>query len=675
MTITLRSTKGSRLTSTEIDANWNTLSGSGGAASVGFVQSGTGAVTRTVQEKERDIISVPDHATFANNLTAATGRRLYFPGSTSTQSAQNNVPASTTIVGDGRGSVLKTITTNMHLLGVLVAGVLIRGLSFLGVKGTTVLNNSAVSFSGATDCAVENSEASGMSGMAFYATLSDHIRIESNYVHGLTPDSGYVNSSDIAFYTTDSYCFALFNRLEGGAQTEVGVLLQLDSTKHLVLGNQIAAHYSYGIIDYDTTPRSTYNIIAFNRIEDIDGTSGGGSKGAGIYTVSNGLSLITGNQIRNTNINTSNETLAPGGIGINQPFSPLVIAQNIIDVANWFGIVIEASTGAIVGVYDNHIHEAVKGGFYAHSSSHVNLVGGSITQLTATPLTVRAVAVNVAGGGPFTGVSVIGQRIRGSSRGIEVGFTNNILVSGNNVSECNGIGIRITAGVGGTVSNNVADSTTSAASAALDVSGMQNCTYSGNVFNSQSTTCVSFAGVNTGSVFDETNIVSVSGVIGGMNNIDNTTAGCRVTQYGTAAPTVKTHQVGDRVINSAPGVGKPEYWDCTVAGLPGTWVPVNIMPAVSADRGNAAQTLVAGTDEPTQVWNTAITADRAVTLSTTGVWNGAKFRIIRTAAATGAFNLNVGTGPLKAMGTAGSFADVEYNGATAAWMLTGYGVL
>ncbi|MGE0338120.1 MAG: hypothetical protein AB7Q76_22700 [Gammaproteobacteria bacterium] len=35
--------------------------------------------------------------------------------------------------------------------------------------------------------------------------------------------------------------------------------------------------------------------------------------------------------------------------------------------------------------------------------------------------------------------------------------------------------------------------------------------------------------------------------------------------------------------------------------------------------------------------------------------------------------LNVGTGPLKAMGTAGSFADVEFDGS--AWALTAYGTL
>ena len=91
---------------------------------------------------------------------------------------------------------------------------------------------------------------------------------------------------------------------------------------------------------------------------------------------------------------------------------------------------------------------------------------------------------------------------------------------------------------------------------------------------------------------------------------------------------------------------------------------------VSADRGDAAATLTVKQGSPTQVWSTELTADRAVTLSTTGAVNGDKWRIVRPA--TGAFNLNVGTGPLKAL-AAGSWCDVEYNGT--AWVLTAYGSL
>lgn len=117
-------------------------------------------------------------------------------------------------------------------------------------------------------------------------------------------------------------------------------------------------------------------------------------------------------------------------------------------------------------------------------------------------------------------------------------------------------------------------------------------------------------------------------------------------------------------------------WDYTTA-LGDGWCKVNNFyirqgMKVSADRGDAAQTLTVGTDEPTQRWATALGADRAVTLSTTGAQNGNKWHIVRTTASTGAFNLNVGTGPLKALAT-GQWCDVEYNGS--AWMLTAFGSL
>jgi len=40
----------------------------------------------------------------------------------------------------------------------------------------------------------------------------------------------------------------------------------------------------------------------------------------------------------------------------------------------------------------------------------------------------------------------------------------------------------------------------------------------------------------------------------------------------SAVPTAGTWAVGDRVFNSVPVVGQPKSWVCTVAGTPGTWV-------------------------------------------------------------------------------------------------------
>jgi hypothetical protein len=91
---------------------------------------------------------------------------------------------------------------------------------------------------------------------------------------------------------------------------------------------------------------------------------------------------------------------------------------------------------------------------------------------------------------------------------------------------------------------------------------------------------------------------------------------------------------------------------------------------VSADKGDAAATLVNGVDARVQSWITTLTADRAVSLSSTNARNGAWFRIVRSAG--GAFNLNVGAGPLKAL-AAGEWCEVRHNGS--AWVLTAYGTL
>lgn len=86
-------------------------------------------------------------------------------------------------------------------------------------------------------------------------------------------------------------------------------------------------------------------------------------------------------------------------------------------------------------------------------------------------------------------------------------------------------------------------------------------------------------------------------------------------------------------------------------------------------RGDVSATVVGGTDKPTQVWNAPITVNRTVTLSTAGSTNGNKFRVVRTAAATGAFTL-VAAGVTVAIS---AWADFEYDGT--AWVNTAKGTL
>lgn len=155
------------------------------------------------------------------------------------------------------------------------------------------------------------------------------------------------------------------------------------------------------------------------------------------------------------------------------------------------------------------------------------------------------------------------------------------------------------------------------------------------------------------------------------NLIAATTIGPQ-TLIGTGSPEGVVFGSPGDVFQQTDGVYGTTLWLKQTGSVTNTgWNPA-LTNRVSADKGDAIATLTAGTSEQTNRWATPLTANRAVTLSTTGVWNGAKFHIVRTAAATGASTLDVGTGPLKSLAV-GQYCDVEYNGS--AWMLTGFGSL
>lgn len=85
---------------------------------------------------------------------------------------------------------------------------------------------------------------------------------------------------------------------------------------------------------------------------------------------------------------------------------------------------------------------------------------------------------------------------------------------------------------------------------------------------------------------------------------------------------------------------------------------------------DADVTLTPHANAPTVIHTGTLTADRAVTLATTNAVAGDRFTIKRTGG--GAFNLNVGTGPLRAM-AADQWATFEYDGS--AWVLITAGAL
>lgn len=93
---------------------------------------------------------------------------------------------------------------------------------------------------------------------------------------------------------------------------------------------------------------------------------------------------------------------------------------------------------------------------------------------------------------------------------------------------------------------------------------------------------------------------------------------------------------------------------------------------IGSNSGDADKTLTLDQSETVVMYNTPITADRAVNLPATGR-DGFTYRVVRQAGATGAFNINVGAGPLKALSAASTWCEVQWSAPAGAWVLTGAG--
>lgn len=116
----------------------------------------------------------------------------------------------------------------------------------------------------------------------------------------------------------------------------------------------------------------------------------------------------------------------------------------------------------------------------------------------------------------------------------------------------------------------------------------------------------------------------------------------------SAAPTTGTWNLGDVVFNdfNAGTTGAPFAWQNSAAGTPGTWEVLGVNRGIYGGTivADASITLTPGTSRALAFYQANITADRTVTLSSTGVWSGITWTVVRGPACFGNFKITVGTG-------------------------------
>jgi hypothetical protein len=193
-------------------------SGSNDSANINFVQAGANAVTRTVQSKLRDAVSVVDFGadpTGSNNSVAAiqsainAANCVYFPAGTYLLNSAVTLKANTTVFGEGASSVILyngsaasqgAFFVNSGSSSSYVDNITISDLKFLGTVSTLGFSEfiHLISLSGVRNCVIERCVVEGFRGDGIYIGSGDlaeqerhniNVTIRDCYIDGVNNDN------------------------------------------------------------------------------------------------------------------------------------------------------------------------------------------------------------------------------------------------------------------------------------------------------------------------------------------------------------------------------------------------------------------------------------------------------------------------------------------------------
>lgn len=565
MTVTLRNTKGSQLTHTELDANFTTLqaadtaaaaalAASTGASLVGITQSGTGAVSEAVQAALRRIVYPEQYGAVGDGVT---------DDSTAWQNAINTGKQ---VVGSRSATYLLTgltVSTKSQLID--FGGALLR----LKAAGSWILKSIDVDNIEIKNARLDMNSVANAKGIwhngGWNLTVDN---ISSNDLLANTVASSYEIYIDVG--TRGAYVSS-YNNIAIKQPKIVGTLMASNAVTTISFRNLQCTNgapdirEAFGINFYSPVIQNTTSAFILKNCSSIT-SYGGDIEGAITNLIDASAGGVSDVSIIGPNCAVS--TIL-GSISGRFRFEPFGNAAWQLQ-----GSISPVTTNTVDGIYQTTLLPAgagVTGGRLVHS--------GTVGTVNATGVIWEYVSVNSIG--PLVGRYAL--RVNHGGQLLETMVILNDQIS---------------------VGNNPGDPTA---------------------------------------------------------DIDTKGSTLRLRTSRTPASPTATAVLGEFCADAA------FLYEATGAN---TWRRVPLLNTVSADRGDAGATLTVGSSDKTAYWNTALTAGRTVTLSTTGVWNGDEFHVVRSAASTGAFNLDVGG--LKNL-TAGQWCDVQYNGT--AWVLTRFGSL
>jgi len=610
------------------------INGTGIAANASNVQydpAGTGAVATTVQAKLRESVSIKDFgadsaASATANTTAIAAAlayagtikcAVYVPGTATAYQVDNEftVPDGVTVFGDGWGSFIQQTTQNKDVfiagdcntfqnLRLKIAdgnntdfvnciyaenvnnltvescflesanlggcGIHIRGVQNSQIRGNRIYN-------GRWDAPIAGPSASAADILLYSFGTSERHIIEGNhclsnnsqgiFVAALGYDADVIVSNNICVTLDPATCTetGTWSLVANGGNRRHGILLSYNATSvsgpRVICDSNICRNtLSTGIYKQGT---SAGPVIISNNLCDLNGYNMPDTLAGGIFINDSGNESIVGNYItnfQNSGAGVGGITLVGGGD------APVLVANNVVKDSLGHGLYCTITARNIKIDGNTFISNANDDIHYIPNAGQTNAGGLVISnnQMYRTTGLARGIYLDPQAG--LLTLYVTNNRA--------TGFDNTTV---NNVNA----GITIRAGTGldkfvvkdNDISNfyygiNSSTFLATSRSAVLSYNTIKDCAVGFGLGATSGGVTVPLIG----NQFINVTTPSAA-ILGGQ------VAGRIVQQIGdnfiwqtTASPTLGSWIVGDRSQNSAPAIGAPKGWACTVAGTPGTWV-------------------------------------------------------------------------------------------------------